>query len=367
MHIRLARISLFLLAICSSVLCCTVPTEADVASPDGSPGQDRANPPTNRQNRDFRLMGWATADGGTSGGDGGKTVTVSRPEDLVKYLRYRDPLIIQIDGMLDLGLKFPGCKSTGRYYVESNKTILGLGSTSGIHRGELRLSGVTNVIIRNLNFSGARDTAIAITDRTTHVWIDHNNLSSAEDGLVDITRGADLVTVSWNRFFKQNKVSLVGAGDLHAGDQERLRVTFHHNWFHGTRQRHPRVRYGRVHLFNNLYENVVAGVGIGVDAQIVSTGNFFENSRIPYQFHDTKDRPGHMKDTGSRFGKTNLRPLQPTEAHWSPRDHYSFTAQDSWDVPDLVRKGAGTGIINTPAATAAAVESPIRQSPAQSR
>jgi hypothetical protein len=36
-------------------------------------------------------------------------------------------------------------------------------------------------------------------------------------------------------------------------DEGRLRVTYHHNHWDGVKERAPRVRYGRVHLYNNLY------------------------------------------------------------------------------------------------------------------
>lgn len=314
-----------------------------------SPRQQRALPssqtPADEKNG-FELMGWATVGKGTTGGAGGKTVTVSKPEDLIHYLERPEPFIIQVKGTINFDRKFPGSKSNGRYYVESDKTIIGLGSDARIHCGEFRLRGVSNVIIRNLTFSDAPDTAIAITEGTTHVWIDHNDLISAGDGLLDITGGADLITVSWNRFADHNKVSLVGAGDKQEGDRGRLRVTYHHNWFLRTTQRHPRVRYGQVHLFNNLYDNVDAGIGIGVEAQIVSKGNFFDNASTPYHFQDTPDQPGKMNDTGSLFGQGDLPPLDDVEPTWSPRDHYTYTVDTIQAVPEIVRKGAGVGVIN---------------------
>ncbi len=49
-------------------------------------------------------------------------------------------------------------------------------------------------------------------------------------------------------------------------DRDRLRVTYHHNWFDGSKQRNPRVRFGEpVHIFNNYYRN---NTGYGVASQI---------------------------------------------------------------------------------------------------
>jgi pectate lyase len=67
------------------------------------------------------------------------------------------------------------------------------------------------------------------------------------------TRASTDVTVSWNKFEEHNKVMLIGASPEHLSDVT-IRVTVHHNHFLRTVQRHPRVRYGRVHVFNNLYE-----------------------------------------------------------------------------------------------------------------
>lgn len=82
----------------------------------------------------------------------------------------------------------------------------------------------TNVIIRNLKISkvlaGTGD-AIGVQGTTTsHVWIDHCDLSSDMDhdkdyydGLVDITHGVQYVTVSNTHFHDHWKASLVGHSD----------------------------------------------------------------------------------------------------------------------------------------------------------
>src|SRR6185436_9035775 len=40
---------------------------------------------------------------------------------------------------------------------------------------------------------------IALTNAARNVWVDHCDLGKAYDGQLDIVRGSDLVTVSWNR------------------------------------------------------------------------------------------------------------------------------------------------------------------------
>ena len=64
------------------------------------------------------------------------------------------------------------------------------------------------------------------------------------DGLLDIIRGSDLVTVSYNHFKNHDKGLLIGNSDSRADDEGKLRVTMHHNWFEDVKERSPRVRYG---------------------------------------------------------------------------------------------------------------------------
>jgi pectate lyase len=138
----------------------------------------------------------------------------------------------------------------------------------------------------------------AVLERACHIWIDHCDFANAYDGHVDVVLGADLVTVSWSRFgggyaddaadwvqaqmahleeqgdafdyyerVRRNysaaevlaqsrphfKSSLVGNGSSatnEAQDRGYLNVTYHHNWYHATQDRMPRVRYGNAHVFN---------------------------------------------------------------------------------------------------------------------
>src|SRR5439155_3861091 len=176
----------------------------------------------------------------------------------------------------------------------SNKTLLGLGSDATIIGG-VRLVRVQNVIIRNLTITGGLD-AIDI-EGSDHVWVDHCDLSRCDDGLLDIKRGSDLITVSWNHFHDHHKTCLLGHSDkeeIRKVDRGHLRVTYHHNFFDGTQTRHPRVRYAEpVHVFNNYYLNNEYGVAALMDSGVVVEGNVFENVENPThtQYGDSPD-PG---------------------------------------------------------------------------
>lgn len=61
---------------------------------------------------------------------------------------------------------------------------------------------------------------------------------------------------------------LIGADPTHVGDRC-IRVTIHHCFFDGTRQRQPRVRFGKVHLYNNYTRNWgIYAVCASVESQV---------------------------------------------------------------------------------------------------
>ena len=104
------------------------------------------------------------------------------------------------------------------------------------------------------------------------------------DGLLDITNASDLVTVSWNRFLNHDKVMLIGSSDSAPADRGKLRVTLHHNLFDGIGQRAPRVRFGQVHVYNNLYRieerrATAYSWGVGIESAIYAENNFFQVDR----------------------------------------------------------------------------------------
>jgi pectate lyase len=203
-----------------------------------------------------------------------------------------------------------------RQYVGSNVTIVGLGHDAHLIGASLMVRDSDNVIIRNIEVSDAYD-CFPQWDPTdgsagnwnsnydnislwnsTHVWVDHTTLNDGEhppsslptyfgrkfevhDGLLDITHGADLTTVSYNRFENHDKVMLIGSTNSPTYDVGKLRTTIHHNLFEDMGQRTPRVRYGKVHVYNNCYLQPSAELysyswGVGVESQIYAQNNYFE-------------------------------------------------------------------------------------------
>ncbi|MDK1473365.1 pectate lyase [Streptomyces sp. 549] len=204
--------------------------------------------------------------------------------------------------------------------VPSNTTIVGVGKDATIIGASLQVRGVSNVIIRNLNFEdtydcfpqwdptdGANgawnseyDNLVVYGSR--HVWVDRNTFSDGDrldadqpryfgelfqqhDGLFDIVRGADLVTVSWNVFKDHDKTMLIGNSDgAGATDRGKLRVTLHHNVFKDLNERAPRVRFGQVDSYNNHFVATAGSVygytyGIGFESRLVAEHNAFTLAR----------------------------------------------------------------------------------------
>jgi pectate lyase len=202
--------------------------------------------------------------------------------------------------------------------VGSNTSLIGVGSSALIKNGGLMIKNAENVLIRNITFEDAYDYFPAWDPKdnangewnseydnvtiysSRRVWIDHCTFSDGarpdkinrtllgrpmqfHDGLADIVRGSDLVTVSYSHFRNHDKGMLIGNSDNRADDGGKLRVTLHHNWFENVKERSPRVRYGRVHVYNNLYTATPGAdygygysIGVGFKSQLIVEGNVFD-------------------------------------------------------------------------------------------
>jgi pectate lyase len=311
-------------------------------------------------------IGWASVDAngqnGTTGGTGGNVVTVTTMADLVTYSGLSaDPLIIQIEGMITITPK-------GRYIdISSNKTIVGIGPDSGISQGGFRVrNSQKNIIFMNLNIQDTfvegdwdgKDNdfdGIQLTQSAQHVWVHKCTFLRQGDGALDITNGADYITVSHSYFGANNKVSLIGSSDTDTFT-DRYKVTMHHNWFDKTTQRHPRVRFGWVHVFNNYYFDMGRygtemgyatsngyGIGVGVNAHIWSEHNYFEKCVNPSQFYDNTANPGFIIDNGSYFVQSGNMVTRPDGLVWDPADYYDYALDPADEIKDIVMANAGAG------------------------
>ena len=257
--------------------------------------------------------------------------------------------------------------------------IVGATPDAGFADGMLVIERCEGVILRNLSFHGVRDhfpawdpldgargewnssyDALSLVG-ARRVWVDHCDFESAHpprervfgrifetnDGLMDIIRASDLVTVSWCRFARHDKTMLIGGSDRHEDDEGFLRVTLHHNLWEDCAERTPRVRFGRVHVVNNLFVATDAArfgysIGLGKRCRIVSEDNAWElatgidDSRLLRAFGGTQfsDRGSVRNGQAVALGEA-LRRAQPAIA---------LDERPAFDPPPVAGRVAATQV-----------------------
>lgn len=279
----------------------------------------------------------------TTGGKGGKVVTATTLEELQAYMDSNDALIILISGTFDLG---------GMVALRSNKTLIGQKGARMINGG-LELYKRQNVIIRNLIFADAPDDTIKINQNTHHIWVDHCDFTNAQDGLFDITRQTSFITVSYNHFYKHSKTMLIGHSDDETGDTGYLKTSIHHNWFDGTEQRHPRVRFGEVHVFNNYFlNNALYGVASTMEADVVMESNYFEGVPYPSYVGYQESGPGDLVERNNVYQGSGTAQTRGTA--FDPTTYYKATMDEPSLLPARLKAQTGAGVLDPAALLAAA-------------
>lgn len=301
-----------------------VPAAAPVAS--SCPGSDRPD-------------GFASTGGGTTGGAGGETVTVSTFDDLVRYATASGRYVVRVKGAITVspkGYEIP---------VTSDKTVVGVGTSGQLVQGGIVLRpGVHNVIIRNLTI---RDAAMPEDDpddkqfdydgiqmdTADHVWIDHNRITNMNDGLIDSRKDTSYLTVSWNELSNEHKAFGIGWTP-----NVTARMTLHHNWLHGTDTRNPSTdNVAFAHLYNNYLQDIT---GYGNYARgrtkMVLENSYFDGVQNPYY----PDPDAELRQSGSVVVKSRGK-QQTRGAAFAPSDFYAYRLDKAADLPALLRACAG--------------------------
>ncbi|MDF3143538.1 MULTISPECIES: pectate lyase [unclassified Streptomyces] len=323
-------------ALTLALLLCTI------TMPSGTAAENRPAPLAETSPTGFAAVD-ALGQHGTTGGAGGPTVTATTTEQFLEYIDTTGPLVIRVQGTIDI---------TSKQGVRPDKTIVGVGSSAVINGGGLDFYRSHNVIVRNIRFTAAEDDAVNVGQESHHIWIDHNEFVAPVDGAVDIVRGSQYVTVSWNWFNKTDKSMLLGHSDANSGqDTGKLKVSIHHNFFDGSRQRHPRVRFGEpVHVYNNYYKgNALYGVASTMNAGVLVEGNYFE--AVPHPCYSAggydESGPGRLVQRDNAFAGAGTGACETNGTVTEPRTYYAYTLDRATDVPSLVRAGAGVGKTGT--------------------
>ena len=288
-------------------------------------------------------IGYAAMSGGTTGGAGGPTVTVTTWDQLKTEAGKKTAEIIKVSGML---------QGSGQITVRNDKTIVGVGANSGITGGGLKISHYNNLIVRNMKISYPIGTVAITVQDADHVWIDHNELWSDRshdidyyDGLIDITHAADWVTVSWNKLHDHWKTSLVGHDDDNAAeDTGHLTVTYHHNEFYNDDARLPSLRFGTAHVYNNYYHDTVNAVHSRMGAQVLVEGNVFTNVGTPVKTTTLSVTDGFAVERNNRY--TNCGANNITQVGTFTAAPYAYQLDPVASVAAIVTNGAGTGKVS---------------------
>lgn len=258
-------------------------------SPDGD---NPVTPPVTGTVELDRLYGWAE---GTTGGQGGTVHHFNDGSKFRDWLKLREknkstePAVVWLSGTFT---KDDGRDSSSPWFDikrTSNLTILGTDSFKMQNVGFF-LNEASNIIIRNIYIvqPKADNGADAISmQESNKIWVDHctfesvNQTKDYEDGSCDVTHQTYNVTVSWCHFIKTQKSCLVGHSNSATAD-ECITVTLHHNHFDNSSSRHPRVRFGRAHVYNNYFNQCTTyGVGSAYGAKVLVECNLFDGVRLP--------------------------------------------------------------------------------------
>lgn len=282
----------------------------------------------------------------TTGGAGGRVVAITNVDDLRANMDLNEALILRISGTMDLGGNTTA--------LRQNKTLVGVGPNARIINGGLELFNRSNIIIQNLTFVNAPDDCLKVNQGTHHLWVDHCTFTDGDlpdpeganhDGLFDITRQSSYITISYCLFLNHAKTILIGHSDGASTDIGTLKTTIHHNWFNGTLSRHPRVRFGEVHVYNNYYlNNAEYGVASTMEADVVVEGNYFSGVQFPTHVGFAESAAGDLVERNNVFANSGAP--ETRGAAFNPATYYSYTVDPPNGVPASVAAQAGAGKVS---------------------
>lgn len=342
------------------------------------------------QTPDFSPYGYATMEGGTTGGEGGPVVIPESFEELQEYASGSTPYVI----LIDREFKGPNVLRLG-----SNKTLFGVERSGFFNQVGISIQSQSNIIIRNIRFTM---TGVPITNdgenkiqgfnfdpdcisiqaddqslpkdqrKSSHIWIDHCEFFNEDpavmtdydryDGLLDIKNDCQYITISWNYFHDHHKACLSGKGNSDDFDRK---ITMHHNKFENIGSRAPLFRFGKLHMLNNYMVDCPDGNGINVriNSNMYIESNYFDNVKKPV--FGKLSEGGRAYLTGNVFKNCSRLPAAHMSADspkasalsaseefestdYVPPYLYKAITYPVLSVPELVDTYAGVGILEAP-------------------
>ncbi|KAF5879592.1 putative pectate lyase a protein [Botrytis fragariae] len=285
---------------------------------------------------DACTIGYASTNGGTKGGAGGTTTTVSTYAQFTKAATAGNTVVV-VSG--------PITQAASQVKVASDTTIIGKNSKVVFTGFGLLVKEQSNVIIRNIAIKevlAANGDALGI-QKSTNVWVDHVDLSSNRDhdkdyydGLFDVTHASDYVTLSNSFIHDHWKASLVGHSDSNsAEDKGHLRVTYANNYWKNVNSRGPSIRFGTAHIYNSYHDTVADGINTRLGAQVLVESNAWTGSKKPLYSTDAGYAVANDNDFGTGSNEAEKGTLSASKLG------YTYTLLGSSKVKAAVVGTAG--------------------------
>jgi pectate lyase len=318
--------------------------------------------------------GYATRNGGTTGGAGGQTVRATTGTAIHAALCNRasssTPITIEVEGTINHGntskVSGDSC-NTADDKIElkqiSNVTIVGVGGGAvfdqlGIHIRDSSNIIIQNVTVRNVKKSGSPTSnggdAIGMESNVRNVWVDHATLEASGgedegfDGLFDMKNNTQYVTLSYSILRNSGRGGLIGSSE---SDTTNGYVTFHHNLYQNIDSRTPLLRAGTAHTYDNHFVGLTkSGINSRVGAKVKVENNYFEDSKDVLGTFYT-DELGYWQVSGNIFdnvtwtepGEENHPAGPNVQSNTSVSIPYSYDLDAASCVPDVVSRTAGAG------------------------
>ncbi|MET9619592.1 pectate lyase [Streptomyces sp. NPDC006464] len=318
--------------------------------------------------------GYATQNGGTTGGAGGQTVRATTGTAIHAALCGRasssTPITIEVEGTVNhanTAKVSGGSCNTADGVIElkqiSNVTIVGVGGGAvfdqlGIHIRESSNIIIQNVTVRNVKKSGSPTSnggdAIGMESNVRNVWVDHVTLeasggeSEGYDGLFDMKDNTQYVTLSYSILRNSGRGGLVGSSETELSNGF---ITYHHNLYENIDSRTPLLRGGIAHIYNNHYVSLnESGINSRAGARAKVDNNYFEDSKDVLGTFYT-DAAGYWQVSGNIFDNvtwsspgTDYNPAGPDpQSNTTVSIPYAYSLDAASCVPDVVRQTAGSG------------------------
>ncbi|WP_323054468.1 pectate lyase family protein [Microbulbifer thermotolerans] len=317
-------------------------------------------------------VGYATLNGGTTGGAGGQVVYATTGTEIHKALCNRasksTPIIIHVEGTINHGntSKVSGSScNTADDKIEikdvSNISIIGVGRGALFDQIGIHLRNSSNIILQNLHVRNVKKSgsptsnggdAIGMESNVRNVWADHLTLeasggeSEGYDALFDIKASTKYVTLSYSILRNSGRGGLVGSSD---SDSDNGPITFHHNLYENLDSRTPLLRHGTAHSFNNHFRGIKkSGMNPRIGGRIKAENNYFEDSKDVLGTFYTNDM-GYWDVRGNIYSnitwtndKDKNHPAGPNpKSTTSISIPYSYKLDDAGCVPQIVLATAG--------------------------